>query len=196
MLQLTECSLGGRAQELAALSALTQLQHLQLKFLKHDDRGIDLDTGDVIKQLGRATSAADSYAREVSDELRAAQPHMTALTYLCIKQYNLASAVLRGLGRLQQLRELRLKHFKQDGQASKAFNQTIAKLPASLTLLRISVWQGCRAVAAPVVLNSKSIGALRQLSNLQHLALPGVQLQDVAGFMEAVSQITSLSLGW
>jgi hypothetical protein len=196
MLQLTECSLGGRAQELAALSALTQLQHLQLKFLRHDDRGIDFDAGDVIKQLGRATSAADSYARGVSDQLHATLPHLTALTYLCIKQYNLASAVLRGLGRLQQLRELRLKHIKKDGQTNRALNQTIAKLPASLTLLRISVWQGRRAGAAPVVLNSKSIGALQQLSNMRSIGLPGLQLQDVTGFMEAVSQITSLSLGW
>jgi hypothetical protein len=194
MLQLTECSLGGRAQELAALSALTQLQHLQLKFLRHDDRGVKVDAGDVIKQLRCASSAADSYTREISDQLCAALPHMTALTYLCVKQYNLTSAVLRGLGRLQQLRELRLKHIKKDGQTNRALNQMIVRLPASITSLRVPV-HSFGTGAAPD-LDSRSIGALQQLSKLQHLALPGLQLQDVTGFMEAVSQITSLSLGW
>jgi hypothetical protein len=202
MLQLTECSLAGWAPELAALSALTQLQHLQLKHMRRADRrdeldgldGLDeLDGSNIIDELKSVDRAAAACAREFSDQLRAALPHMTALTYLNIKHYGMTAAVLQGLSRLQQLRELRVKHIKKDSQTSRVSNQAVARLPASLSLLHISVWCGLKT---QVVLNSRSISTLQQLSNLQHLALPGVQLQDVTGFMEAVSQVTSLSLEW
>jgi hypothetical protein len=193
MLQLTECSLAGWAQELAALSALTQPQHLQLKHIHRDDRSDESHETGTFEQLDFADRAAEAHAREVSEQLRVALPHLTALTYLYIKQHDLTCAALQGLGRLQQLRELRVKHIKKDGQTSRVYNQTIARLSSSLSLLHISVWHGLHA---PVVLNSRSISTLQQLRSLRHLALPGMQVQDVTGFMGALSQITSLSLKW
>jgi hypothetical protein len=176
MLQLTECSLAGWAHGLAGVSALTQLQHLHLRELTCDDN-----------------ISRESDAKKISAQLRAALPHMTALTYLCVRKYHLTAALLQGLGHLQQLRELRFKHIQNSRQTSRALNLAIAKLPVSITSLRISVQWWSRG-AAPVFLDSSGIRALQQLSKLQRLGLPGVQLQDVTGFMGAASQMTSLSL--
>ncbi|WIA17849.1 hypothetical protein OEZ85_009355 [Tetradesmus obliquus] len=90
------------------------------------------------------------------------------------------------LQHLKQLQELLL----QDCRVS---NKVLAQLPASLRVLVVAI-ENTSEQLPRLILNSSNTARLRQLSSLQGLYLSGVGLQDSAGLLAALSQLTSLTL--
>uniref|UniRef100_A0A383V902 F-box domain-containing protein n=1 Tax=Tetradesmus obliquus TaxID=3088 RepID=A0A383V902_TETOB len=177
-LQLTNCSIAWWQQELAGLSALQQLQHLQLEGLKLADV---LDEHNV---------------QQISAGLAVAVPHLSQLTYISVKEEGLEPSLLQGFSQLQQLRELRLQDFPQGAALTEVMHRAITQLPNSICVLAVTAddWT-CRYSGLPSTLHSSSTARLRKLSRLQQLELPGFILQDSPGLLGGLSQLTSLDLG-
>jgi hypothetical protein len=188
------------------LSALQQLQHLQLEGLNMtvnpvqqimqnvETAGLD-PVAAAMARYRAVLSSRLKNAQQVSVGLGAALPHLLQLTYLSINEYGLESVVLQGISKLQQLRELRLQDCQQSAKLCKAVHKTLAHLPASLTAVAFAACDCSERAGPPVVLDSSSAGRLQQLSRLQQLKLKGVVLRDAPGVLGSLSQLTHLNLG-
>jgi hypothetical protein len=101
----------------------------------------------------------------------------------------LHGAGLEGISKLQQLRELRVRD-------SGLQDSILAQLPASLCALRIDSGHWVTPRGQRIELNSRNTVRLRQLSSLQQLELSRVVVPDAVGLLAALSQLTSLDLGF
>jgi hypothetical protein len=136
-------------------------------------------------QIGKAAETRN--LQQIGRELGAALPQLKHLTHLSVEQTGLNGAGLQGLSKLLQLREFILR---DKMIADSAFMH----LPARLTMLHINSahWVWPRGLS--VVLNSRNTVRLRQLSSLQRLELWGLEMQDAAGLLAELTQLTSLDL--